>query len=114
MITTETETLCLLATMGKHISEDVQWIIVHLSTIMPREDIAMYTGVSQHKINKVLSTFNKEGTVKAATSQKPHTYASLCDDDVQVCLGCFLSQQVSPASSAASAPDSECNTRFIP
>jgi DNA-binding transcriptional regulator LsrR (DeoR family) len=100
--------------MGKRISEDVQWIIIRLSTIMSREDIAMYTGVSQRKIDKVLSTFNKEGTVKATTSQRPHVYASLCDDDVQVRLGCSLSQQASPASNAASAPDDECSTGFIP
>jgi transposase len=51
---------------------------------MSREDIAMYTGVSERKVNSVMSTFNKDGTVKVYTHQKPRTYSSLCDDDVQV------------------------------
>jgi DNA-binding transcriptional regulator LsrR (DeoR family) len=71
--------------MGKAISEDIQWIIIRLSTAMSRENVAMYTGVSLRKINNILSTFNKSGTVKATIRQRPHTYASLCDDDIQVC-----------------------------
>ena len=51
---------------------------------MSREDIAMYTGVSQRNVNDVLSTFNKDGTVKVYTRQKRHIYSSLCDEDVQV------------------------------
>ena len=83
--------------MGKAISEEVQWIIIRLSTAMSREDIAMYTDVSLRKVNDVLSTFNKEGTVKVYTRQKPDTYTSLCDEDVQVsscsfALNIFLKQ----------------------
>ena len=74
----------LSASMGKAISEEIQWIIIHLSVTMSREDIAMYTGVSQRKVDDVISTFNKEGTAKVYTHQKPHTYASLCDEDIQV------------------------------
>ena len=44
----------------------------------------MYTGVSERKVDDVISTFNKEGTAKVYTRQKPHTYASLCDEDIQV------------------------------
>jgi hypothetical protein len=72
--------------MGKPVSEEIQWIVIRLSTAMSREDIAMYTSVSQRKIDSILSTFNKYGTVKANVRQKPHTYTSLCDDDIQVCL----------------------------
>lgn len=72
--------------MGKAISEEIQWIIIRLSTAMSREDIGMYTGVSQRKIDNVLSTFNKYGTIKTTIRQRPHTYSSLCDDDIQVCL----------------------------
>ena len=70
--------------MGKRISEEVQWIVVRLSTTMSREDIAMYTGVSHRKIDNILSTFNKSGSVKTNTRQKVHAYRSLCDEDVQV------------------------------
>lgn len=80
----------LSASMGKAISEEIQWIIIRLSVTMSREDIAMYTGVSERKVNNVISTFNKEGDVKVRTRQKPHTYSSLCDEDVQVssCYPC--------------------------
>ena len=46
-------------------------IIIRLSAILSREDIATYTNVSLRKVNDVLSTFNKEGTVKVYTRQKP-------------------------------------------
>ena len=70
--------------MEKPVSEDIQWIIICLSTGMSREDIPMYTGISHRKVDSVLSTFNKYGTVKPTACQKPHTYTSLCDEDVQV------------------------------
>ena len=57
--------------MGEPISEEIQWIIVRLSTAMSLEDVAMYTGVSQRKVNDVMSTFNKYGTVKVYTHQEP-------------------------------------------
>jgi DNA-binding transcriptional regulator LsrR (DeoR family) len=72
--------------MGKPLSEEIQWIIIHLSSAMSQEDVAMYIGVSQCKVNAVMSTFNKDGTVKVYTCQKPYTYSSLCKDDVQVSL----------------------------
>jgi hypothetical protein len=78
--------LILLTSMGKSISEEIQWIIIRLSTAMSREDIAMYTGVSQRKIDTVLSIFNKYGSVKTTIRQGPYTYSSFCDDDIRVCL----------------------------
>jgi transposase len=84
--------------MGKPIPEEIQWIIIRLSTAMSREDIAMYTGVSLRKVNDVMSTFNKEGTVKVYTRQKPHTYSILCENDVQVSSRCLCTQQLSQAS----------------
>jgi len=70
--------------MGKPISAEIQWTIIRLSTAMSREDIAMYTGVSQRKIDSVLSTFNHHGTIKVFNNERPHVYRSLCDEDVQV------------------------------
>ena len=77
---------------GKPISEEVQWIIIHLSSIMSREDIAVYTDVSLRKVNDVLSTFNKEGTVKVYSSQKQNTNSSLSEEDIYV-GSCFLCTQ---------------------
>jgi transposase len=77
---------------GKPISEEVQWIIIRLSAILSREDIATYTNVSLRKVNDVLSTFNKEGTVKVYTRQKPDTYSSLSEEDIRV-GSCYLCTQ---------------------
>jgi hypothetical protein len=100
--------------MGKPISEEIQWIIIRLSVAMPWEDIAMYTGVSQRKVNDVISTFNKDGSVKVYTRQKPHTYSSLCDEDVQVSTCYPCTQQFSQASNTAPLPDFGGLTQFIP
>jgi hypothetical protein len=100
--------------MGKPISEEIQWIIVRLSAAMLWEDIAMYTGVSQRKVDDVISSFNKVGTVKVYSRQKRHTYSSLCDDDVQVSLCYPCAQQLSQASNTAPLPDFGGITRFIP
>jgi hypothetical protein len=99
---------------GKPIPEEIQWIIIRLSTAMSWEDIAMYTGVSQRKVNDVMSTFNKEGTVKVYARQKPHTYSSLCEDDVQVSLCCLCAPQFSQARDTAPLPDFAGIARFIP
>jgi len=100
--------------MGKPIPEQIQWIIIRLSAVMSREDIAMYTGVSERKVNDVMSTFNRDGTVKVYTRQRPHTYSSLCDDDVQVssCYPC--AQWLSQHNNTAPFPDFGGITRFIP
>ena len=70
--------------MGKAIPEEIQWIIIRLSTTMSREDIAVYTNISLRKIDSILSTFNKYGIVKSNICKKPHMYASLYDNDIQV------------------------------
>ena len=74
----------------------------------------MYTGVSQGKINKVISRFNKDGTVKVHTHLKPNTYSSLCKEDIQVSLCHPCAQQFSQASNTASLPNFAGITRFIP
>jgi epoxyqueuosine reductase QueG len=78
---------------------------------MLREDIAMYTRISSRKIDDILSTFNKYGIVKANTCEKAHTYASLCDKDIQVCpIHCssydaFSDQQQHLCRTLESTPD---------
>ena len=46
--------------MGRHskaILEEVQWIVVQLSTKMNMEDISMYTGLSIRSIECILACF---------------------------------------------------------
>lgn len=42
---------------GKAISEEVQWIIVRLSTKMNPDDISMYTGVSIRSVERIIAYF---------------------------------------------------------
>ncbi|KAK2459804.1 hypothetical protein APHAL10511_008236 [Amanita phalloides] len=48
--------------MGRHskaISEEVQWIVVRLSTKMNTEDISMYTGLSIRSVECILACFQR-------------------------------------------------------
>ena len=49
------------------------------------QDIAMYTGVSQRKIEYVLSHFRDTGTIRISANEKPSLSRSLTPEDVQVC-----------------------------
>jgi hypothetical protein len=60
---------------------------------MSREDVAVYTGVSQCEVDDVMSNFNEHGTVKVRARQKPHTYSGLRDDDTLVNSCCHCAQQ---------------------
>jgi len=76
--------------MGKPIVEDVQWIIVHLSTIMEPFTIAMYTGVSRHKVNQILATFRHTGSVEVHRNTRVYKHCTICDEDVSVWIFNFL------------------------
>ena len=48
---------------GKAISEEVQWIVVRLSTKMNVEDISMYTGISIRSVQRILACFQRSEDV---------------------------------------------------
>jgi len=50
--------------MEEPVSEDAQWIIVRLSTIMEPFTIATYTGVSRHRVDQILATFRRTRSVE--------------------------------------------------
>ncbi len=68
----------------KAISEDIQWIIVHLETAMSTEDIAMYTDLSTRKVRDTLAHFKKNGDVNVPKRQRPTLHRSLQDESIQV------------------------------
>src|SRR5882757_8081263 len=76
--------------MEKPIVEDVQWIIVHLSTIMEPFTIAMYTGVSRRKVNQILATFQHTGSVEVHRNTRVYKHCTICDEDVSVWIFNFL------------------------
>lgn len=51
---------------GKPVSEEVQWIIVRLGTVMSTNDIAMYADLSEHKVKDILAYFKWMGEVKGS------------------------------------------------
>ena len=43
---------------------EVHWIVVRLSTVMPKEDVAVYTGVPARSVDRILHYYRVNGTVK--------------------------------------------------
>jgi hypothetical protein len=69
---------------GRKISSDVQWIIIRLSSLLRKEDIAMYTGISVRSIVEILRHFNTHGTVEDSEQERKERKWLLRDLDVEV------------------------------
>ena len=69
---------------GKRVSEETQWIIVHLSTAMSAVDVAMYTDLSERKVKDILAHFKQRGEVKGSNCSRPKLHRTLCDYDIEV------------------------------
>ena len=69
---------------GKPVSEEVQWIIVQLGTVMSPQDIAMYTDLSKRKVRDTLTHFKTNGDVNIPKRQRPTLHRSLQDESIQV------------------------------
>ena len=70
---------------GKTLPPEVHWIVVHLSTIMTKEDISVYTGVAIRSVERILQCYQVNGTVKLDDHQKKRPgngRGALSDDDV--------------------------------
>jgi transcription initiation factor IIE alpha subunit len=65
----------------------VQWIIVQLSSLLEKEDISVYTGISVRSIERTLKYFKDHRTVQL-TEQEKRRYqrTHLRDLDVEVSL----------------------------
>ena len=48
---------------GKPISEEIQWIVVHLGAVLPPDDVAKYTNISEQKIRAIPAHHKKTGEV---------------------------------------------------
>ena len=71
---------------GKPISEDIQWIIVHLGATLSPEDVAMYTNISKCKVKAILAHHRTTGEVNIPKCEKPSLYRKLQEEDIQVPL----------------------------
>ena len=69
---------------GKAISEDVQWIIIWLSTNMRPDEIAMYTSVSVRSIERILAHFRHTHTVPVPKQSRGHAPKKLGEVELKV------------------------------
>jgi hypothetical protein len=74
---------------GYKISADVQWIIVRLSSLLRKEDISIYTGISLRSVINILQYFNMHGTIEDRVPEKKKGRKQLRDLDVEACYFFF-------------------------
>ena len=70
---------------GSKIPLDVHYIVIRLSSIMKPHDIAIYTGISQRAVSRILRYFALHGTVENEKERKRRR-GHLRDMDLQVCF----------------------------
>ena len=71
---------------GKPISEEVQWIVVRLGTVLLPEDVAMYLNISERKIRAILTHHKRTGEVDTPRREQPNIYRKLQAEDIEVSL----------------------------
>jgi hypothetical protein len=72
-------------TRGTNIPVEVHWIIIQLSSLLKKEDISIYTGISVHSIERILLYYHAHGTIKVQDS-KQQRRRHLWDLDVEASL----------------------------
>ena len=89
---------------GKPVSEDIQWIIIHLGANLSPKDVSMYTNVSEHKVWATLANNKKTGKVIIPKCEKHSLYRKLQEEDLQIFYfyfyftACFILPTVSSIS----------------
>ena len=69
---------------GQKVPVAVQWIVVRLSRLLRKEQIATYTGVSIRSIERILERFQKHGSIAESASERRGGRKQLRDIDVEV------------------------------
>ncbi|EJU00106.1 hypothetical protein DACRYDRAFT_109526 [Dacryopinax primogenitus] len=54
---------------GKHLSPDMQDVIVRMTLVLPVEEIVNYTGVAKHTVQQIIKYHHKFGTVALVPSK---------------------------------------------
>ncbi|KAH9955783.1 hypothetical protein BJV74DRAFT_800175 [Russula compacta] len=67
---------------GKAVSEEVQWVVVHMAATMSVEDITMYTQISPRKVHGIISHFNTHCTVCTPACAHTKVHHALSDDHI--------------------------------
>jgi CRP-like cAMP-binding protein len=53
---------------GARIPAEVQWIVIRLSSLLKKDDIAIYTGISVRSVGRILMHFQAHGTIQVCES----------------------------------------------
>ena len=69
---------------GQTISRPVQEIVLRLSSLLPNEDIAFYTGVSLRSVECILQHFKSHGALPEAKERPGRTQKALRDVELAV------------------------------
>jgi transcription initiation factor IIE alpha subunit len=72
-------------TRGSKIPAEVQWIVIRLSSLLKKEDISVYTGISVRSVERILLYFHAHGTIQSRESEQGRK-KHLRDLDVEVSL----------------------------
>jgi transposase len=67
---------------GRKICADVQQIVVQLSSLLSREDIAAYTSISITSVNRILLYFEQHGAIDDEPKERHKRAKLLRDEDV--------------------------------
>ena len=76
--------LSLLMAKGQKTSLEVQQIILRLSMLLLHENIAIYTGLSLHTVERVLHDFRKWGTIQDQEKERCEQPKKLQAEDMVV------------------------------
>ena len=59
---------------GKPVSEEIQWIVIHLGAVLSPKDGAMYTNICEHKVRAILTHHKRTGEVNIPKCAQPNLY----------------------------------------
>ena len=69
---------------GQDVSESIQWIIIHLSAVIPSQEISGFTDISDRKVRNILAHFKKTGGINTSKREQATLHNALQDKDIQV------------------------------
>ena len=69
---------------GQKVIQEVAWIIIRLSSILSKDEIATYTGYSLATVKHILLYFEQHGTVRESKRGQEQRKGKLRDVDLEV------------------------------
>ena len=69
---------------GSKIPAAIHWIVIRLFSLLDPVDISIYTGISEHSVERILNFFKVHGTIDHKEEDRKRRRKYLCDQDVEV------------------------------